>query len=91
VIVNSSLWRDVASLQLFAYQSRHVEFIHRRKEWFKPMDGPFLVLWWVDGEHLPDVDEAEQRLKLLTSKSRACKPSHSRRFLHHPNNQQGWT
>ena len=33
-LVNLSVWKDVASLNKYVYQSAHVEIMRRRKEWF---------------------------------------------------------
>jgi len=29
------------------------------------MSTPILVLWWIDAGHIPDVEEARQKLELL--------------------------
>ncbi|MDA8484662.1 DUF3291 domain-containing protein [Pseudomonas resinovorans] len=65
VLVNLSVWRDVASLTDFVYRSAHVEMLRRRKEWFERVSGMHQVLWWVPKGHRPDVQEAAQRLALL--------------------------
>lgn len=65
MLVNLSVWRDVAALNAYVYQSAHVELMRRRREWFEKMDQPFLVLWWVPKGHRPGVAEAIARLELL--------------------------
>ncbi|AOE84859.1 DUF3291 domain-containing protein [Pseudomonas sp. TCU-HL1] len=65
VLVNLSVWRDVASLNEFVYRSAHVEMLRRRKEWFERMSGVHQVLWWVPRGHRPDVLEAAERLARL--------------------------
>lgn len=65
VLVNLSVWRDVASLSDFVYRSAHVEMLRRRKEWFERISGVHQVLWWVPKGHRPDVLEAAARLALL--------------------------
>ncbi|WP_271407869.1 DUF3291 domain-containing protein [Pseudomonas sp. Q1-7] len=65
VLVNLSVWRDVASLNEFVYRSAHVEMLRRRKEWFERIDGVSQVLWWVPRGHRPDVQEAAERLARL--------------------------
>ncbi|MFZ6048517.1 DUF3291 domain-containing protein [Pseudomonas sp. CR3202] len=65
VLVNLSVWRDVASLSDFVYGSAHVEMLRRRKEWFERVAGVHQVLWWVPRGHRPDVQEAAQRLARL--------------------------
>jgi Domain of unknown function (DUF3291) len=65
MLVNMSVWRDVASLNRYVYTSAHVELMRRRREWFEPMRAAFLVLWWVPAGHRPGVDEAIARLHAL--------------------------
>ena len=65
LLVNMSVWRDVASLNHYVYSSAHVEIMRRRREFFERMDAAFLVLWWVPRGHRPTVDEAMARLELL--------------------------
>lgn len=65
IIVNMSVWRDVPSLQAFAFRSAHREFLRRRAEWFEPPSQPMAVLWWVPRGHRPDLAEARTRLEQL--------------------------
>ncbi|MFC5695969.1 DUF3291 domain-containing protein [Pseudomonas sp. GCM10022186] len=65
VLVNLSVWRDVASLSDFVYRSAHVEMLRRRKDWFERIAGVHQVLWWVPRGHRPDVHEAARRLARL--------------------------
>jgi len=65
VLVNMSVWRDVASLKSYVYQSAHTQIMKRRREWFTRMGEAHMVLWWVADGHQPNVAEAVARLKLL--------------------------
>ncbi len=65
VVVNLSVWRDVAALQAFAFRSDHVEIVRRRREWFAKMDQAYMVLWWVPDGHRPSITEAAERLSML--------------------------
>lgn len=65
VIVNLTMWTGIEELAEFAYRSRHVEVLRRRRNWFEPHDGPHLVLWWLPIHERPRVDEAKRRLALL--------------------------
>jgi len=64
IIVNMSVWRDVASLKAFVYQSGHTQIMRRRREWFSRMD-IYMVLWWVPAGHEPTTTEAAARLEHL--------------------------
>src|SRR5258708_4264499 len=46
-IVNMSVWESVDALRAFAFQSEHVEFLRRRREWFVPLNRAFAALWWI--------------------------------------------
>lgn len=65
MLVNMSVWHDVAALHAYVYHSAHVELMRRRKEWFERMPEAFLVLWWVPVGHRPAVSEAMAKLELL--------------------------
>jgi hypothetical protein len=67
-LVNISVWRDVASLNKYVYESAHVEIMRRRKEWFERMREAYVVLWWVPNGHRPTIPEAIARLELLRAK-----------------------
>jgi hypothetical protein len=36
-VVNMSVWKDVASLSHYAFESGHADIMRRRREWFQPM------------------------------------------------------
>jgi hypothetical protein len=65
LLVNMSVWRDVATLRDFAYRSAHAEILRRRREWFERMTDAYTVLWWVAKGHRPTLTEAEARLDYL--------------------------
>lgn len=65
IIVNMSVWDDVAALSHYVYKTAHVEIMKRRKEWFERMSEAITVLWWVPHGHRPTVNEAVERLAHL--------------------------
>lgn len=65
ILVNMSVWADVASLRDFAFRSAHVEVMRKRRDWFERMAEAYAVLWWVPAGHIPTLEEAAQRLHLL--------------------------
>ncbi len=65
LIVNMSVWESAEALADFTYRSGHLAVMRRRRAWFETMAEAHLVLWWVPAGHVPDVEEAKQRLQLL--------------------------
>ncbi|HTO81441.1 MAG TPA: DUF3291 domain-containing protein [Methylomirabilota bacterium] len=65
MIVNMSVWESVDALFAFTYKTAHTKVMNRRKEWFEPLPGPHMVLWWVKAGRLPTLDEAMGRLQHL--------------------------
>jgi len=65
ILVNMSVWRDIASLGHYAFKTAHGEIMRRRREWFEKMAEAYAVLWWVPTGHQPSTSEAAERLELL--------------------------
>lgn len=66
LIVNLSVWRDLASLQAFVIDvAGHRRALADRSRWFERPTEPMTACWWVDSGHLPDVAEAERMLVQL--------------------------
>ncbi len=68
ILVNMSLWRDIVSLQDYAYKSEHRHFIKSRRDWFEDLGDSHQVLWWVPAGVLPTTTEAKARLMLLRNR-----------------------
>jgi hypothetical protein len=65
MIVNVSVWESIDALFAFTYKTADTKVMNRRKEWFEPLPGPHLVLWWVAAGTVPTVAEAQGRLEYL--------------------------
>lgn len=66
LIVNLSVWRDLASLRAFVLAAdTHRPVLQRRREWFHSAREPMTVCWSVAEGHRPDVAEAEGMLTRL--------------------------
>lgn len=65
ILVNISVWQDMASLRDFVYKSVHVELIRDREAWFSKMIEAHQALWWVPAGHTPTPEEGEQKLEYL--------------------------
>ena len=66
--INLSVWESLGALQQFVYRSAHVAPLGDRKQWFEPMEGPILALWWIPIGHVPTVEEAKERLRHLAER-----------------------
>ena len=67
MIVNMSVWDSIDRLFDFAYRTSHTKVMNRRKEWFDPLPGPHMVLWWIPAGTVPTVEEAKRRLDYLAA------------------------
>ena len=64
-LVNTSVWKDVESLENFVFKSAHKEIMRRRKEWFEAIKKAYTVLWWIPAEHRPALVEAKSKIEQL--------------------------
>ena len=64
-LINMSVWQDMASLRSYVYESGHVEYLRRRREWFTQTGERQLVLWWLPPGQVPTVEQALEKLALL--------------------------
>jgi hypothetical protein len=65
ILFNMSVWDSIEALHAYVYRSGHVGPLRNRREWFEPSEGPSLVLWWIPEGHVPTVEEAKEKLRLL--------------------------
>jgi hypothetical protein len=65
LMINMSVWESVDALWAFVYDSRHLEVMRRRREWFTRMAESFMALWWVPAGAIPTTKDAELRLDHL--------------------------
>ena len=65
LLMNLSVWQDVASLHTYAFRTAHADIMRRRREWFGRMREAHAVLWWVPAGHEPTLAEAVERLTHL--------------------------
>lgn len=53
-----SVWRSATELHDFVYRGVHGAFYRRGSEWIEPRTGPTHVVWRIEGDHRPDMEEA---------------------------------
>ncbi len=65
MLINMSVWTDLAALGAYVYRSGHIEIMRRRREFFEAPDQPIMALWWVPVGTTPTVAEGIERLERL--------------------------
>ncbi len=65
IIVNMSVWESIDALKYFMFKTHHLDFLKRKDQWFEKLPWPSHVLWWIDPDTIPSVDEARDRLEFL--------------------------
>jgi Domain of unknown function (DUF3291) len=65
IIVNFTVWETAQDLKNFVYNTAHRLVMKDRKKWFENLGLPSYVLWYVDSNKMPTVDEAVERLAHL--------------------------
>ena len=63
--INMSVWESLDALQQFVYRSAHVAPLRDRQQWFEPLEGPILALWWIPAGQIPTVEDALAKLQVL--------------------------
>jgi hypothetical protein len=62
IIFNLSVCESVESLREFAYRSGHAEMLKKRRKWFEHIVEASYVLWRVEEDERPSLEEAKKRL-----------------------------
>ncbi|TCV17912.1 uncharacterized protein DUF3291 [Vibrio crassostreae] len=65
MIVNMSVWDSVDSLKNFMFRTHHRDFMRRKGDWFHRLPEDTYVLWWIEEDHIPTLEEAIERLERL--------------------------
>ncbi len=65
MLLNMSVWTDLASLGAYVYRSDHVQIMRRRREFFEIPTQPIMTLWWVPAGTIPTPAEGVERLEHL--------------------------
>ncbi|MBI3769172.1 MAG: DUF3291 domain-containing protein [Deltaproteobacteria bacterium] len=68
VLFNMSVWESFEALHRYVYRSGHAAPLRSRRQWFEPLAGPILVLWWVPAGYIPSIEEAKARLAILKAR-----------------------
>jgi hypothetical protein len=65
MLMNMSVWTDLASLGAYVYRSDHIGIMRRRREFFETPTQPILALWWIPAGTIPVPAEGIDRLEHL--------------------------
>jgi heme-degrading monooxygenase HmoA len=65
IMINLSVWADLAALRSYVYRSDHAAVMRDRRQWFERFERVYVALWWVPTGHRPSVQEAVERLEHL--------------------------
>jgi hypothetical protein len=65
ILVNMSVWASFEALRAYVYDSEHVAYMRRRREWFTKLESALLALWWIPAGTLPTTMDARERLDHL--------------------------
>ncbi|GIF02845.1 DUF3291 domain-containing protein [Actinoplanes siamensis] len=65
-IYTLSVWESPEHLRAYAYQSEHLDYLRRRREWFHPHGHQAaLVMWWIPAGEVPTLRQGISRLGRL--------------------------
>ena len=65
LIVNMSVWQSVETLKAFAYNTRHSEYLRKRRQWFEAHSEAYFLMWWIPAGHIPTLEDAKERLQYI--------------------------
>ena len=68
ILFNMSVWETLEDLKEYVYASKHVELLKSKANWFSKINEPHLALWWVQKDHIPSVEEALEKLRLIKAR-----------------------
>jgi hypothetical protein len=62
---NLTVWESAEQLEHFVWNTVHKRFYSRKAEWFEAMKSHHFVMWHVEEEQRPTMEEAKDRLDHL--------------------------
>jgi heme-degrading monooxygenase HmoA len=65
-IFTLSVWESLDHLRAYVYQSAHLDYLRRRRDWFVPHGHQdSLVMWWLPAGRIPTLRQGLSRLGRL--------------------------
>jgi heme-degrading monooxygenase HmoA len=76
ILFTFSVWESIEALHHFAYKTAHAEVYAGRRQWFADWSSQAgaslisapLVLWWIAAGRIPTVEEAKEKLRLISER-----------------------
>jgi hypothetical protein len=65
ILFNMSVWEEIEDLMAYVYESKHLELLKSKNDWFTKLGDAHLALWWIEKGRLPTVAEALAKLDLI--------------------------
>lgn len=65
VLPNLSVWASAEDLERFVWTTVHKRFYAKKAQWFSPLEGPQLAMWWIPAGARPTLADAAERLAYL--------------------------
>ena len=65
LIINMSVWQDMASLKDYVFKSTHLELLRNKTAWFNKMESAHLAMWWIPAGYEPSIEDGKQRLEII--------------------------
>jgi len=65
IIINISVWQNFETFRNFIFESKHIEYMKRRKEWFQSFGKAYTGMWWIKAGIFPTIEDAVDKLSYL--------------------------
>ena len=84
LIINMSVWESIEDLYQYTYYTAHAELFRQRQDWFEHLKEPMFAMWWVPEGHIPDLEEAKEKLELIRLKGPTAEAFHFKKRFDPP-------
>ena len=64
-LMTLSVWKTVTDLEQFVWNTVHKQIYNRKDNWFGVMESHHFVMWWIEDDHRPTIEEAARKLQHL--------------------------
>lgn len=64
-LMTMSVWQTPQDFEHFVWNTVHKKIYQNKAQWFDQLESHSLVMWWIDEDHEPTLEEAKTRLDHL--------------------------